>query len=192
MKKPSPGIDDLAERVAALGEGSSRYAEDAAGRLVLEEAVAALRNGNYGVGAVIFDARGEVVLKAGSRVIRPQFRSDGHAEMMALGALEAEHAGLVPSRLTLMVSLEPCPMCLSRIKLSGIGRVRYLADDFDGGMVHLAGRLPPIFRLLHPEQDIRRADVSPALRDLALELFGCNLKALRRAVLARAKGESSP
>ena len=189
MKK-SPGIDELAERVANLGQGPSRYADDPAGRLVLEEAVAALRNGNYGVGAVILDTRGKVVLRAGSRFIRPQFRSDGHAEMMALGELEAEHPQLVPSTLTLMVSLEPCPMCLSRIKLSGIGRVRYLADDYDGGMVHLAGRMPPIFRLLHPEQDIRRADVDPGIRDLALELFGCNLKALRRAVLARAKGES--
>ena len=143
------------------------------------------------MGAVIFDARGEVVLRAGSRVIRPQFRSDGHAEMMALGSLEADHPALVPSTLTLMVSLEPCPMCLARIKLSGIGRVRYLADDYDGGMVHLAGRLPPIFRLLHPDQDIRRADVDPALRELALALFGCNLRALRRAVLARAKGQTT-
>ncbi len=187
-----PELEALAARVAGWAPDPGRYPDDPAARIVLDEAVKALAGGNYGVGAVILDSRGEVVLATGSRFARPRFRSDGHAEMMALGELEANHAELVPSTLTLVVSLEPCPMCLARIKLSGIGRVRYLADDYDGGMVHLAGRLPPIFRMLHPEQDIRRANVSPEAGKLARELFACNLESLRRAVLARARGEQPP
>jgi tRNA(Arg) A34 adenosine deaminase TadA len=190
--KGQPDFETLAARVAAWEPDSANYPDDAAARLVLGEAVKSLSGGNYGVGAVILDPNGEVVLATGSRLARPRFRSDGHAEMMALGELEAEHAALVPATLTLVVSLEPCPMCLARIKLSGIGRVRYLADDYDGGMVHLAGRLPPIFRMLHPEQDIRRAAASPEARELARELFACNLESLRRAVLARARGEPPP
>ncbi len=191
MSRP-PELEALAARVASWTPDPGQYPDDAAARIVLDEAVKALASGNYGVGAVILDSGGEVVLTTGSRLARPRFRSDGHAEMMALGELEANHAELVPSTLTLVVSLEPCPMCLARIKLSGIGRVRYLADDYDGGMVHLAGRLPPIFRMLHPEQDIRRANVSPEAGKLARELFACNLESLRRAVLARARGEPPP
>ena len=190
--KSQPDFEELAARVADWAPDPGRYPDDAAARPVLDEAVKSLAGGNYGVGAVILDQQGRLVLATGSRLARPRFRSDGHAEMMALGQLEAEHPALVPSTLTLVVSLEPCPMCLARIKLSGIGRVRYLADDFDGGMVHLAGRLPPIFRMLHPEQDIRRANASPEARKLARDLFACNLESLRRALLARARGEPPP
>ena len=98
---------------------------------------------------------------------------------------ELVHWLLDPASLTLYVSLEPCPMCLSRLKLAGVGRVRYLASDAAGGMVHLHDRLPPIWRLLNPDQDFDQANVSPALSRLAVRLFQVNLRSLRRRLLNR-------
>jgi tRNA(adenine34) deaminase len=153
---------------------------------VCEEALRAAAAGNYGVGAVLADAGGRVLLSGGNQVHAPRFASDGHAEMVLVSRLEAECPELAPAALTLMVSLEPCPMCYTRLKLAGIGRIRYLAPDPAGGMVHCAEKLPPIWALLHPAQEFAPARVSPALRRLALAIFHLNLAELRGKLVARA------
>lgn len=180
----------LARRLERLEAGAPEAPDDPLALAVCREALEALEDGSYGVGAVITDAGGRVVLTARNEVFADGFASDGHAEMRALSALEREHPEVAPVELTLWVSLEPCPMCLGRIKLSGIGRVRYIAPDPDGGMVHLADRLPRIWRLLHPEQDFAPAEASPAVRRLARQLFRANLRALRQRLLERAGSPS--
>lgn len=76
-------------------------------------------------------------------------------------------------------------MCLTRLKLAGIGRVRYLSPDPDGGMVSCRDNLPPIWRLLNPQQDFAPADVSPSLQRLGKRIFQVNLRALRRRLVER-------
>ena len=155
------------------------------GERVCSEALDAVREGNYGVGAVIAAESGAVLVRAHNQVFEPAFRSDGHAEMIAISLLEGEHPDIAPGSLTLYVSLEPCPMCLSRLKLAGIGKVRYLSPDPAGGMVHRHESMPPIWRLLNPGQDFGPADVSPGLRRLAGRLFQVNLRGLRRRLVDR-------
>jgi len=46
--------------------------------------------------------------------------------------------------LILFSSIEPCPMCLTRIITSGIKEVYYLAPDPDSGMVGLRDKLLPV------------------------------------------------
>jgi len=175
----------MASRLDAFRPRPDRHADDPIGVAVCRQALRALTEGNYGVGAVIADRKGRVILSSRNKVFEPTFRSDGHAEMVAVDALECHHPDEDPASLTLFVSLEPCPMCLSRLKIAGIGRVRYLASDDAGGMVHLHDRLPPIWRLLNPDQDFSMADVSPALSRIAGRLFQVNLRGLRRRLLAR-------
>jgi tRNA(Arg) A34 adenosine deaminase TadA len=76
-------------------------------------------------------------------------------------------------------------MCMARLKLAGIGKVRFLSPDPAGGMVHRHQSMPPIWRLLNPGQDFAPADVSPGLRRLAGRIFQVNLRALRRRLVER-------
>jgi tRNA(Arg) A34 adenosine deaminase TadA len=180
----------LAGRLDAFEPDPERYPEDVLGLAVCREALAALDEGNYGIGAVIADSRGNVLVKARNRVFEPRFASDGHAEMAAVSALESEHPGKDPAGLTLVASLEPCPMCFTRLKISGIGHVLFLAGDPDGGMVHAASSLPPIWALLRPRQEFRQARVSPQLVRLAWALFRSNLRPLRAKLVRRGQSAS--
>jgi tRNA(Arg) A34 adenosine deaminase TadA len=129
----------LARALSGYVPDADGHAHDALGKLACEEAIAASGEGNYGVGAVLTDESGAVLLRARNRAFEPRFASEGHAEMVLVSRLEAERPELEPSRLTLLVSLEPCPMCYARLKLAGIGRVLYVAADDGGGMVRRAG-----------------------------------------------------
>jgi tRNA(adenine34) deaminase len=175
----------LANRLEACREADESAPDDTVAVGVCNEAIAAVREGNYGVGALIVDRDGRVLVRAHNQVFRPGFRSDGHAEMIAVDKLERELPDKPPASLTLYVSLEPCPMCLARLKLAGIGRVRYLSPDPAGGMVESRDRLPPIWRLLNPNQDFAPAEVSPPLRRLAKRIFQVNLRPLRRRLIER-------
>lgn len=178
-------IKRLANRLEACRQADETAPDDAVAVGVCEEALAAVREGNYGVGALIVGNEGNILVRAHNQVFWPAFRSDGHAEMIAIDKLESEFPEESPASLTLYVSLEPCPMCLARLKLAGIGRVRYLAADPAGGMVESRDRLPTIWRLLNPDQDFAPADVSPALRRLGKRIFQVNLRALRRRLIER-------
>jgi tRNA(adenine34) deaminase len=175
----------LASRLDALRAASPPRPDDRMGERVCMEALEAVREGNYGVGAVLADESGAVLVRTHNQVFEPAFRSDGHAEMVAVSLLEEQHPEIPPASLTLYVSLEPCPMCMARLKLAGIGKVRFLSPDPAGGMVHRHQSMPPIWRLLNPGQDFAPADVSPGLRRLAGRIFQVNLRALRRRLVER-------
>ncbi|PTA67794.1 nucleoside deaminase [Deinococcus arcticus] len=96
--------------------------------------------GSAPVGALLVDARGEVLVRGHNRVGQPQTpgrvggASVAHAEMdvfFQVGHLED------PGSLTLYSSLEPCLMCGGASALLGIGRVVWATADPWGG----SGRL---------------------------------------------------
>ena len=178
-------LDRLAGRLSRYQAQPETYPDDEAGLTVCKLAVNALRAGNYGIGALILDAAGEPLIEATNRVFEPAFTSAGHAEMAAVDELERRYPELAPGELTLVVGLEPCPMCYTRLKLAGLGHVRYLVPDPPGGVVHMAARLPEIWQLLNPEQRFGPAAVSPEIRQIARRLFLTNLRALRRQLLSR-------
>jgi tRNA(adenine34) deaminase len=188
----SPGLGEwrrarLARALAHYQPDIRVYPHDAYGKLACEEALAASGEGNYGVGAVLIDEAGAVVLRDRNRAFVPRFASEGHAEMVLVSRLEAERPELPPAGLTLLVSLEPCPMCYARLKLAGIGRVLYLAADDGGGMVRRAGHLPPAWTTLHPWQEFAPAEVGPRLRRLARAIFRHNLTHMRSRLVARSR-----
>jgi tRNA(adenine34) deaminase len=109
----------------------------------------AARMGSHGVGAVLFDADGSVIVDGHNKVFEGGFRSDLHAEMVVLN--EYESAGWPRDKArecTLVTSLEPCPMCMTRLIVAGVGAVLYVAEDSIGGMVRRRHHLPPTFQAI--------------------------------------------
>lgn len=149
-----------------------------------ELALTALKNGCYGVGAVLFDQQGEILVEGRNEVFQHGFFSDRHAEMVVLNRFEEQFPAYGDrSQLTMLVSLEPCPMCFTRLLVAGIGRVIYLAEDHDGGMVHRLKQMPDVWRNLAQLQTRHRADVASSLSSLAARLAGCQLDQLRHKLL---------
>jgi tRNA(Arg) A34 adenosine deaminase TadA len=104
--------------------------------LALEEARAAAARGEVPVGAVLLDAQGNVVARAGNRT-RELNAPPAHAEMLVI----REGCRLSGSErlqgYDLYVTLEPCAMCAAAIAAARIRRVYYGASDpKSGGVAH--------------------------------------------------------
>lgn len=156
------------EHLALLQQApASTHDDDTWARLCCEQALLALEEGCYAVGALLVDGAGELLCSARNQVFTSTYSSAAHAEMQVLDQLESEHAQVDRRGLTLYVSLEPCLMCYGRILLAGITRVRYLARDRDGGFALRHGRLPPAWANLASGLCVVQAKVDPYWLDLA-------------------------
>lgn len=181
-------LDELKNALALyqLEEGCS---DDEKGLRCCELAYESLQNGCYGVGALLFNTEGEILIEARNEVFLNGFYSDRHAEMVALNLFEQQYPNYGDrNNLTLMVSLEPCPMCLTRLLLSGVGRVCFLAHDNDGGMVNRMKQMPPVWQNLAELQKHHHAQVSPKLLALASQLALCHLDQLRKRLVKAVRG----
>lgn len=178
-------LPEIAELIATLKhlQPDSGYRDDRLALHCCRLALDALEQGSYGVAALLLDPEGNIVAQAENQVFSGEqgatYNSRGHAEMLLIDQLESGQLDWSPQQLTLLVSLEPCPMCTSRILLSGIGSVRYISADPDGGMVRHIDRLPPAWRDLAQLQNHYRAHVSPPVEKLARTLATINLPHLR-------------
>jgi tRNA(Arg) A34 adenosine deaminase TadA len=152
-------------------------------RLCCEQALLALEQGCYAVGAVLVNDAQELLCSARNEVFSSHYNSAGHAEMQLLDQLEAQYPEQDRSALTLYVSLQPCLMCYGRILLAGITRVRYLARDQPGGFV--AHHLPPAWAELAARTSVRQADVNAYWINLAEQAINQlqDRQALRERVL---------
>ena len=103
-------------------------------RAALAEAAAAARTADVPVGAVVLDARGEVVARA-----RNRREADGdptaHAEIVAIRAAARAVGSWRLDGLTLVVTLEPCTMCAGAITVARLSRLVYGAADPRAGAV---------------------------------------------------------
>jgi cytosine deaminase len=144
------------------------------------EAVAA---GNFGVGAILVDAAGRVIVQGHNEMFHPRFRSDRHAEMVVLDRWE--DGDRTPSGGTLVTSIEPCPMCLVRLSSSAVRRVLYVAPDLTGGMVRRMDALPPYWFEAAREKSFTQANCSAGLIRAAEQIFLLNLKELTARMKAQ-------
>ena len=104
--------------------------------LALQEARAAAARGEVPVGAVLVDARGQVVAQAGNRT-RADNDPTAHAEIVAIRAACAAAGSERLAGHDLYVTLEPCPMCAAAISFARIRRLYYAASDpKSGGVAH--------------------------------------------------------
>jgi tRNA(adenine34) deaminase len=100
--------------------------------LALEEARGATTSGDVPVGAVVVDPSGAVV---GSGRNRREADGDptAHAEVLALRAAARSAGSWRLDGHTLVVTLEPCPMCAGAVVLARVARVVLGAWDPKAG-----------------------------------------------------------
>ena len=115
--------------------------------MALEEARAALQEGEVPIGAVITQGR-EILARAHNRPIAMRDPS-AHAEILAMraAALALNNYRLLGA--TLYVTVEPCIMCAGAIVQARIGRLVFGARDKKGGGIVSLYRLLDEGRLNH-------------------------------------------
>lgn len=114
----------------------------------LELAAEAGREGDVPVGAVLLDDSGEVV--AADRNRREELRdATAHAEMLVLSARSREIGDWRLTGHTLIVTLEPCPMCAGASVWARLDRIVYGASDFKAGAAWSLYNIPQDRRLNH-------------------------------------------
>ena len=106
----------------------------------LQEARAAGARGEVPVGAVVLGRAGEVLARAGNRVEADRDAS-AHAELLAMRAAAAALGSARLVGCTLVVTLEPCPMCAAAAVQFRVGRVVFGAYDPKGGGVEHGPRI---------------------------------------------------
>ena len=114
----------------------------------LVEARAALRHGDVPVGAVLLGPDGTVVASDHNR---REERSDptAHAEMLVLSRAAREAGDWRLTGHTLVVTLEPCPMCAMAAVWARVDRIVYGAADLKAGGAWSLYNIPQDQRLNH-------------------------------------------
>jgi tRNA(adenine34) deaminase len=103
-------------------------------RAALEEAAAAVDHGDVPVGALVLAPDGTELGRGRNR--REQLADPtAHAELEALRAAAATLGGWRLDGCTLVVTLEPCPMCAGALVQSRVARLVFGADDPKAGAV---------------------------------------------------------
>ncbi|GAC1347206.1 MAG: nucleoside deaminase [Acetobacteraceae bacterium] len=137
----------------------------------LREAAAAAARGEVPVGAVVLAPDGTVLAQDGNRV-ETERDASAHAELLAMRA--AARALGSPRLLgcTLVVTLEPCPMCAAAAVHFRVERVVFGAYDPKGGGIEHGPRLFAQPGCLHrPEVigGVRERDCGALLREFFAE-----------------------
>jgi tRNA(adenine34) deaminase len=118
-------------------------------RRALELADQAQQIGEVPVGAVVYETETGTILGEGSNTRECDKNPSGHAEFTAiLNACKAINDWRL-NHCTLVVTLEPCPMCAGLIVNARVGRVVYGADDPKAGAVRSLYNLCDDERLNH-------------------------------------------
>jgi tRNA(adenine34) deaminase len=99
--------------------------------LALEEAAAALLHGDVPVGAVAFVGERVVASRHNERELTGD--PTAHAEILALADAAAELGTWRLTDVTLVVTLEPCPMCAGALVAARVGRLVFGATDPKAG-----------------------------------------------------------
>jgi tRNA(adenine34) deaminase len=98
----------------------------------LDLAAVAGRAGDVPVGAVVLSGSGEVVGE-GANIREAQGDPTGHAEVVALRAAARHTGSWRLAGCTLVVTLEPCPMCAGALLLARVATVVFGAWDPKAG-----------------------------------------------------------
>ena len=117
-------------------------------RAALDLARAAGEAGDVPVGAVLLGPDGDVV--ASDRNRREELRDPtAHAEMLVLSTRAREIGDWRLVGHTLVVTLEPCPMCAGAAVWARLERIVYGAADFKAGAAWSLYNIPQDRRLNH-------------------------------------------
>ncbi|WP_327290053.1 nucleoside deaminase [Streptomyces sp. NBC_01198] len=131
-------------------------------RLALAEAEHAPLTGDVPVGAVVLSADGTTVLARARNEREATGDPTAHAEVLAIRRAAAATGQWRLTGCTLVVTLEPCPMCAGAIVQSRLDRVVYAALDPKGGAAGSLWDLIRDRRLNHRPEVIPGVLATPA------------------------------
>ena len=136
-------------------------------RLALDQARMASMHGDVPVGAVILDQGGTVLAAAGNE---REIRHDptAHAELLALREASRRLRSWRLTRLTVVVTLEPCTMCAGALVLARVARLVFGAFDEKAGAVSSlfdVVRDPRLNHRVEVRSGILEAECSALLKD---------------------------
>jgi len=133
----------------------------------LDEARLAIEHGDVPVGAVLLDASGAVVASDHNR--REEYQDPtAHAEMLVISRRARELGDWRLAGHTLVVTLEPCPMCAGAAMWARLDRIVYGAADLKAGGVWSLYNIPQDRRLNHRCEviaGVRSEECSALLKD---------------------------
>ena len=140
------------------------------------QALYGIKEGGYGIGAILIDSSGTIIAKDHNLQIQ-KHRSDLHAEMSLLTDFEDSPASakymniyIYKPGLTVFSSAEPCPMCFIRLATAGVD-TKYCTSGPDDGMVTRISCLPPSWSELAGKHSFKKAKSSPVMQETAHLLF---------------------
>ena len=143
---------------------------------VMHEAWTAYLHGSYPIGACVVNAEGDIVARGRNRLGEARQVSGvisghrlAHAEMNALLSLP-EVSAETSRTLTLVSSVEPCPMCLGAMRMQRINKLAYAAADAYAGHTEA---LDKTFYFSQKRTEVHRAppDVEAFCAALLLTFF---------------------
>jgi tRNA(adenine34) deaminase len=158
-------IDETATRTE-IRQGAPSVAVldvDAAMSIALQEAEAAVEHGDVPVGAVALRSGRIVAARHNEREKRGD--PTAHAELLALSDAASAIGSWRLSDVTLVVTLEPCPMCAGALVAARLGRLIFGAADLKTGACGSLYNLCADPRLNHEISIVHgvRADEASAL-----------------------------
>jgi tRNA(adenine34) deaminase len=146
---------------------SDRYLDPM--RQALKAAAEAAGHGDVPVGAVLLDESGAVVAVDHNR--REELSDPtGHAEILVISARAREIDDWRLTGHTLVVTLEPCPMCAGAAVLARLDRIVYGAADLKAGAAWSLYNIPQDRRLNH-RIDLIDGILSNECSDLLTKFF---------------------
>lgn len=120
----------------------------------LELARSAGQAGEVPIGAVVYETTTGRVLGEGANTRETRRDPLGHAELAAIAQAATAIGDWRLNHCTLVVTLEPCPMCAGAIVNARVGRVVFGARDPKAGAIESLYRLADDARLNHRAQVI--------------------------------------
>jgi tRNA(Arg) A34 adenosine deaminase TadA len=140
------------------------------------QALKSVKEGGYGIGAILIDATGRIIARNHNKQIQ-KHRSDLHGEMTLLTEFEEKASSkkymnlyVYKPGLTVFSSAEPCPMCFIRLATVGVD-TKYCTPGPDDGMVNRVSCLPQSWVDLAAKCKYEKAKSSPLMQKTAHLLF---------------------
>jgi tRNA(adenine34) deaminase len=143
---------------------------DSAMRQALTEAGLALAAGEVPIGCVIIHDPTDHIIGRGHNLRQTSHDATAHAEIVAIRQAGVTLGQWQLEQCTLVVTLEPCPMCAGAIVNARIPRLIYGADDPKAGAVRTLYRLCEDDRLNH-RLDVRSGVLAEECGEMLRDFF---------------------
>ena len=175
FEKPALSLAGLWGKLAEY-QPDPQYAHDAYALVCIEEGIRSAEMGNIGVGACLVK-NGEILYRDVTKHLYPYPRTDLHAEMVVLNALEDRICHDKNPRMrdyTLFSMQEPCVLCTMRVIFSQVGKTYWVyrdAHSHEGGETTNLDRQTDALKGLASRLEFGEADCSPELKEMARQTF---------------------